>query len=105
MNTMTLIGTLTRDPEMREAQKTKVCDLRLVESGGRREAPLYVDVKAYGRQAEVCAQYLTRGRMLAVQGQLRSEEIDLENGCGKQMRYWLAAEHIDFLSTPKAGAK
>ena len=103
MNNVVLIGTLTRDPEMGDHEKAKVCDLRLVESSGRRESPLYIDVRAFGRQAQVCGEYLSKGRQVAIQGRLRCREIDLENECGKQMQYRIDAEGIDFLSVGSAG--
>lgn len=98
MNTMMLIGTLTQDPELQNDTKARVCNLRVAESGGRRDAPLYINVRAYGRQAEVCGEYLTRGRQIAIQGQLRCEQTGTPDA--PDMRYWIAAERIDFLSKP-----
>ena len=51
MNTVTLIGNLTKDPEMRGNGETKVCRMRIAESGSAKE-PVYIDVAAFGRQAE-----------------------------------------------------
>jgi single-strand DNA-binding protein len=97
MNTVMLIGTLTRDPELKEREKTKICDMRLVEAGGRREAPLYIDVSTFGRQAEVCSQYLSKGRQVAISGQLRFREWESDDG-NKRSMHTIAAEHIDFLT-------
>jgi single-strand DNA-binding protein len=71
MNTVTLIGTLTRDPQMRKKGQTKVCAMRLAESNGNKESPLFINVAAFGRQAETCKKYLAKGRHVAVCGQLR----------------------------------
>lgn len=96
MNTVTLIGTLTRDPEVREHAKTKVCDIRLAESGGRKESPMYINVSAFGRQADVCEQFLKKGRQVAVAGQLRFREWQAEDGA-KRSEHTIAADRIDFL--------
>ena len=103
MNTVMLIGTLTRDPELKERDKTKICDMRLVEAGGRREAPLYIDVSTFGRQAEVCSQYLSKGRQVAVSGQLRFREWESDGN--KRSMHTIAAEHIDFLTGAGIGSK
>lgn len=102
MNTVMLIGTLTRDPELKEREKTKICDMRLVEAGGRRETPLYIDVSTFGRQAEVCSQYLSKGRQVAISGQLRFREWESDDG-NKRSMHTIAAEHIDFLTGAGVG--
>jgi single-strand DNA-binding protein len=96
MNTVTLIGTLTKDPEMKKRGETKVCDLRLAESNGRKESPLYINVSAFGRQAETCGEYLSKGRQVAVTGQLRFREWELDEG-GKRSEHSIAADRVDFL--------
>jgi single-strand DNA-binding protein len=102
MNTVMLIGTLTRDPELKEREKTKICDMRLVEAGSRRETPLYIDVSTFGRQAEVCSQYLSKGRQVAISGQLRFREWESDDG-NKRSMHTIAAEHIDFLTGAGVG--
>jgi single-strand DNA-binding protein len=97
MNTVTLIGNLTKDPEMVGNGQTKVCRLRLAESGGTKDAtPLYIDVAAFGRQAETCKQYLRKGRPVAVSGRLRFREWETEGG-GKRSAHSIAADRVDFL--------
>lgn len=99
MNNITLIGTLTRDPETEERSKTKVCRMRLREAGWSGEEPLYVDVEAFGRQGEVCQQYLSKGRQIAVQGRLCLATRNADGDGPKQANYWIAADHIDFLTS------
>jgi single-strand DNA-binding protein len=96
MNTMTLIGTLTRDPELKEGGKTAVCSMRVAESNGRRGSPLYINVAAFGRQAEVCEEYLSKGRQVAIVGQLRFREWETDEG-EKRSEHSLAADRVDFL--------
>jgi single-strand DNA-binding protein len=96
MNTVTLIGTLTRDPQMRKKGETKVCAMRLAESNGNKESPLFINVAAFGRQAETCKKYLEKGRHVAVTGQLRFREWEDEGG-GKRSEHTIAADRVDFL--------
>ncbi len=96
MNAVTLIGTLTRDPEMRENGDSKVCSMRLAESNGRKGSPLFINVAAFGRQAETCEKYLSKGRLVAVSGQLRFREWETEEN-GKRSEHTIAADRVDFL--------
>jgi single-strand DNA-binding protein len=94
MNQVTLIGNLTRDPELKDG-KTKVCRMRLAENG-RDEDPLYINVASFGRQAESCAKYLGKGRMVAVSGRLRFREWEDEDG-EPRSEHTIAADRVDFL--------
>ncbi len=100
MNTVTLIGTLTKDPELRNGGESKVCSIRVAESNGRKDSPLYINVSAFGRQAETCEQYLTKGRQVAITGQLRFREWEADEG-GKRSEYSIAADRVDFLGGGK----
>jgi single-strand DNA-binding protein len=103
MNTVTMVGTLTRDPEIRKKGEAKVCAMRLVESG-RKESPLFINVSAFGRQAETCQKYLAKGRQIAVAGQLRFREWEEEGGA-KRSEHTLAADRVEFLPGRGKGSK
>jgi len=96
MSAVMINGTLTRDPEMRNGGETKVCSMRLVELNGRKKSPVYVNVAAFGRQAETCKKYLVKGRHVAVCGQLRFREWEDEEG-EKRSEHSIAADRVDFL--------
>jgi single-strand DNA-binding protein len=100
MNSVTLIGTLTKDPQMQKNGETKICDLRVVESNGRKESPLYINVSTFGRQAETCGQYLSKGRRIAVIGQLRFREWVNDRG-DKRSEHSITAAQVDFLAGSK----
>jgi single-strand DNA-binding protein len=102
MNSVTLIGALTKDPEMKDGGDTKVCSLRVAEGSGRKE-PLYINVSAFGRQAETCKEYLVKGRQVAVSGQLRFREWETDQG--KRSEHSIAADRVDFLPGAKAARK
>ena len=58
MNSVNLIGNLTRDPELKATQSdTSVCQMR-VAINGRNDRPDYVDVTAFGKLAETCNEHL-----------------------------------------------
>ena len=70
---MHLIGRLTQDVELRERGETKVAQLRLAvprgrDKNGEDRGADFVDVVCFGRQAEVAAEYLAKGRRIAVEG-------------------------------------
>lgn len=98
MNTVTLIGALTKDPELRTRGESKVCDLRVAESNGRKDSPLFVNVSVFGRQAETCKEYLSKGRQVAITGQLRFREWKNDEG-QKRSEHSIAADRIDFLTS------
>jgi single-strand DNA-binding protein len=104
MNTVTLIGTLTKDPEIRSGSgDAKVCSMRIAESNGRKGPSLFINVSAFGRQAETCGKYLSKGRQVAISGQLRFREWEPEGG-GKRSEHTIAADRVDFLAGKGRGS-
>lgn len=85
MNSVTLIGRLTKDPEMRVLQSgtsttrfTLAVDRGLskekkaeIESKGQPTAD-FIPITVWGKQAENCANYLAKGRLVAVQGNIQT---------------------------------
>ena len=77
INRVVLVGNLTKDPELRHTPSgTAVCSLRLAVNTRRKdsatgewtEKPNYFDITVWGNQGESCAQYLAKGRPIAVDG-------------------------------------
>jgi single-strand DNA-binding protein len=99
VNSVNLIGNLTRDPESRETKGgTKVCTLRLAMSARAANGiPVYVDVTTFDRQAEVCAEYLRKGRSGAVSGRLGYSEWEVDGQ--KRSKHEVIAERVEFLSS------
>ena len=80
VNSITLVGHLTRDPVLRSLPDGRpVCDMRLAVND-RDEQPLFIDVATFGASADACAKYLTKGRQLAVTGRLSYREWQAEDG-------------------------
>ena len=82
----------------------KVCAMRVAESNGRKGSPLFINVSAFGRQAETCDKYLVKGRQVAVSGQLRFREWETDGG-GKRSEHTIAADRVDFLPGGGKGSK
>jgi single-strand DNA-binding protein len=95
MNSVSMTGTLTRDPEERGSGETKVCSMRLAELNGG-DSSLFINVAAFGRQAESCQRYLKKGRHVAVAGRLRLREWKDDDG-EKHSEHTIAADRVDFL--------
>ncbi|HET8606136.1 MAG TPA: single-stranded DNA-binding protein [Gaiellaceae bacterium] len=106
INRVVLVGNLTRDPELRHTPSgTAVCSLRLAvnsrrkdESGQWVDKPNYFDVTVWGQQGENCAQYLSKGRPVAVDGRLEWREWDAQDG-GKRQAVEVIAESVQFLGS------
>ena len=81
INTITLAGHLTTDPILRSLPDGRsVCDMRLAVNDQREQPPLYIDIASFGSGAEACAQYLVKGRAIAVTGRLVYREWEAEDG-------------------------
>jgi len=111
-NKVILMGNLTRDPEIKQAPSgNSVADFRLAvseryrdkQTGETKEVTCYVDVAAWGRQAEVCQQYLAKGRSVLVEGRLQYDEWKTKEGENRS-KLRVRADNIRFLS-PSPGAR
>jgi len=87
-NKVLLIGNLTRDPELRYTPSgTAVCDFGLAvnrrrrgQDGESRDETCFVDITAWGRQAEVINEYCRRGRAIFVEGRLQLDSWQTQDG-------------------------
>jgi len=103
LNKVLLMGNLTRDPEVRYTPKgTAVGDLAIAindsykaQDGTIKETVTYVDIEVWGRQAETCKQYLTKGRPIFVEGQLKLDQWEQEGQKKSKLR--VRADRVQFL--------
>lgn len=86
MNSVVLIGRLTRDPEIRYTASTQMAVVtftiaidRPVRSGGEKQAD-FPRITVFGRQAENCERYLAKGRLVGVQGRLQTGSYQNKDG-------------------------
>jgi single-strand DNA-binding protein len=107
INRVILTGNLTRDPELRSLPSgTSVCNLRVASNTRRKDSstgewvdkPNYFDVTVWGAQGENCAQYLSKGRPLAVDGRLEWREWQDKDG-NKRQSVDIIADSVQFLGS------
>jgi single-strand DNA-binding protein len=106
INRVVLVGNLTRDPELRQTPSgTSVCSLRIAvnsrrrdESGQWSDKPNYFSISVFGNQAESCAQYLSKGRPVAIDGRLDWREWQTQDG-QKREAVEIVAESVQFLGS------
>lgn len=104
INSVVITGNLTRDPELRHTPSgTAVCDLGVAvnereknsATGEWEERPNFFNVTVWGSQGESCANYLAKGRPVAIQGRLRYESWETEGG--KRSTVKIVAQVVQFL--------
>lgn len=103
-NKVILLGNLTRDPETRvTANGLTICKLGLAVSrvymtreGERKEETTFVDIDAFGKQAEVLTKYLRKGRPLMVEGRLKLDQWETNEG-QKRSKLGVVLENFQFL--------
>ena len=105
LNRVTLVGRLTRPPELRQtAGGTSVCSMRLAvttrtnRGGEWEDQSNYFDVTVFGRQAETAEQYLGKGRRIGVDGRLSWREWEAKDGA-KRQSVEVVANDIFFLDS------
>ena len=107
-NKVILIGNLTRDPELRYTNKgTAVARLGLAvnrtwkdgESGETKEEVTFVDVDAWGRQAETIGQYLKKGRPIMIEGRLKLDTWEDKQTQQKRSKLGVVLETFQFLDS------
>jgi single-strand DNA-binding protein len=107
INRVVLVGNLTKDPELRHTPSgTAVCKLRLAvntrqkdqATGEWGDKPNYFDVTVWGNQGESCAQYLSKGRPVGVDGRLDWREWEAQDGT-KRQAVEIIAESVQFLGS------
>lgn len=113
MNLVVLIGRLTRDPDLKYlpstgtpvANFTLAVDKELskdkrakLEAAGKPTAD-FINIVAWGKQAENCVNYLAKGRLVAIQGRIQSRSWETENG--RRYATEVVANQVQFLEWGK----
>jgi single-strand DNA-binding protein len=110
INRVVLTGNLTRDPELRTTPSgMSVCSLRIASNTRRKDGsgnwvdkPNYFDVTVWGAQGENCANYLSKGRPIALDGRLEWREWEDQNG-NKRQAVDIIADSVQFLGSREGG--
>ena len=103
MNSITLTGRLTQDPEQRALPSgSTVCRLRLAVDGmgrGGRDEVGYINVSAFGNAGDAAARVLTKGWLVAVDGRLQYGEWETDDGT-RRHDYEIVG-NVEFLAAPR----
>ena len=109
LNRIVLIGRLTADPQLRYTQTgTAVSNFRIAvertrpNPQGEREAD-FVDIVTWQRLAETCANNLSKGRLVAIDGRLQIREYEYEGQRRKATE--VVADNVRFLDWPREGTE
>ncbi len=108
MNKVILIGRLTRDPELRMAGGSAVCNFSIAaesnytNKNGER-AVEFINCSAWGRTADNISKYCTKGSLLSVEGRIRNSSYTAQDG-SKRYTTEVVAEEVRFLGSRNASS-
>jgi single-strand DNA-binding protein len=110
INRVTIVGRLTRDPELRQLPSgTSVLQLGVAVNGRQRDdagnwsdKPNFFDVKVFGNQAEMLANNLVKGRRIGVDGRLDWSSWEAQDGT-KRSKVEIVAQSVQFLDSKMEG--
>lgn len=104
INTVTIVGNLTRDPELKALSSgSNVCELGVAvnervkgQDGQWDDRPSFFDVSVFGNSADACAKYLAKGRQVAINGRLRQDRWQTRDGDNRS-RVRIVANDVQFV--------
>jgi single-strand DNA-binding protein len=102
MNSVSLTGNLASDVELRDlGEEKRLATFRLaVDRGGKTDEADFFRIAVWDRQAQLCADYLAKGRKIGVEGRLRYRSWEDEGQ--RRSLVEVVAHRIEFLSPPAA---
>ena len=107
VNTVILMGNLTRDPELRYTPQGKsVCKFGIAVNRKYRQAEemkeevTFINIVVFGKQADACGQYLNKGNGVLVEGRIQENRWETEEG-QKRSRHEVVAQSVHFM--PRKG--
>jgi single-strand DNA-binding protein len=110
-NKVLLMGNLTRDVQLKYLpSQTAVAEFGLAcnrkfrtATGEDREEVTFVDITAFGKQAEVLNQYMTKGKPIFIEGRLKFDSWEDKNGGGKRSKLTVVVENFQFVGGRDGG--
>jgi len=109
LNRIILIGRLVADPQLRYTQSgiavanfTIAVDRPFLNQAGERETD-FIDIVSWRKQAEVVANHLSKGRLVAVEGRLQIRSYDDQNGIRRKAAE-VVADQVRFLDRARDGS-
>jgi single-strand DNA-binding protein len=110
VNRVLLIGRLGKDPEVRYTKDKKAVGNFTIatsekwtdKAGAKKESTEWHRIVVWDKQAELCAEYLSKGRQVAIEGKLQTREWTNKEGV-KQYTTEIVASHVEFLGSKEDG--
>jgi len=105
MNNISIIGNMTKDPELRfsgDGKPITKFSVGVQDGYGDKKHTSFFDVTVFGRQAEAVNEYCFKGSKVGVSGSLRQSRWDSQDGT-KRSRVEIVAMKVDFLSSKGTG--
>ena len=110
LNRATVLGNVTRDPEVRQiASGQSVCSFSIATNrawkdaaGAKQEAVEFHRIVVWGKLAEICGQYLAKGRKAYVEGRMQTREWQAQDG-NKRQTTEIVAENVIILDRSSGG--
>jgi len=112
VNKVILYGNLTRDPELKALPSgSQVAEFGVAtnrvykdKNGAKQEEVDFHNIVSFGKQAEVIAQYLKKGRPIFIEGRIRTRSWESKDGTGKRYKTEIVLENFQFGPSPRDGA-
>lgn len=110
-NKVILAGNLTRDPQLSVLpSNTPVCEFGMAinrkwrgQDGEMRDETCFVDLRMYGRRADVINKYMSKGKPIMVEGRLKYDQWEGKDG-GKRSKLYVIVDNFEFLGTGGGGS-
>ena len=103
-NKVIALGNLGRDPELKDVGSSQVCEFSIAvnesykdRDGNRKESVEWIKVVAWGKLAELCGKYLSKGRQAFIEGKLRTRTYEKDGE--KRYATEIVAADVQFLSS------
>ncbi len=110
-NKVLLMGNLTRDVELRHTQSGMALakfgmaiNRKWSQNGEQKESTCFVDLTAWGRQAELLSQYVKKGSQLFVEGRLEYSTWESQEDGKKRSKLEVVVENFQFMGSGRGGA-
>ena len=106
-NKVILMGNLTRDPELRYTPSgTAIAGFGIAtnrrwkdQDGNQKEEVTYIDITAFGKQAEVIGQYFQKGKGIHIEGRLKFDQWDDKNTGQKRSKLGVVLDRFEFIGS------
>jgi len=113
LNKVMLYGNLTRDPELKALPSgSQVAEFAIAtnrvykdKNGAKQEEVDFHNIVSFGKQAEVIAQYLKKGRPIFIEGRIRTRSWESKDGTGKRYKTEIVLESFQFGPKTQTGAE